>query len=1083
MKTLFLSTIVYFTSGIVFSQVTGPELEDPSITSVNTLKPHAWYIPFPDSKSLQGKNNLESSRCKLLNGIWKFHWSENPAERPVDFYRTDCDISSWAEIPVPSDWQMQGFDYPIYVNIQYPYKADPPMIPKDFNPVGSYRTNFTIPESWQDMQIIMHFGGVNAAAYYWLNGKELGYSEDSKTPVEFDITDYLTKGENTLAVEVYRWCDGSYLEDQDFWRLSGIERDVFLYARPAIHIYDYYVQTDMVNNYRDGNLTVSVDLNHVSPQYPSGNYTVVLTLKDQSGNTIFTEIRDASVNPGTSKQLVFRHLVENPLKWTAETPDLYQLVLALKDENGNELEAIISKIGFREVEIINKQLCINGEPVYLKGVNRHEHDENTGHVITEESMLRDITLMKRNNINAVRTCHYPDHPRWYELCDEYGIYLVDEANIESHGIGYHPDKTLANKPEWLAAHMNRTIRMVERDKNHPSVIIWSLGNEAGNGSNFVATYKWIKERDKKRPVQYERAQMEDNTDIYCPMYMTAKRMEAYALGKNDRPLILCEYAHAMGNSVGNLQDYWDVIEKYPVLQGGFIWDWVDQGIAQVDENGQKYWAYGGDFGPEGVPSDNNFCANGLVSPDRRPHPALYEVKKVYQNIKFEIVDITTGRFLIRNDFRFTSTGKYDFEYIIEENGIPVLTETLSVLHTEQGPYEKDFTLEKGKKQMTTDILPLLNIPPGETIMVTIDLTKLKVNPNCEYFIIFRAMQREPDELIPTGHIVACEQFKIPAVFLIPVKTTLSSAKLTCSSTQDGTVISGKDFSAGFNNHGWLCSYAIYDQEIMQAALKPNFWRAPTDNDYGNRMPVRTAIWKHTAESMNLISFELQQPSDGVIEIDALYDMPEVKGKWEAKYHIFSDGRIHVKNIFSASDKSLPEIPQIGMRMRIHPDYSNMTYFGRGPWENYIDRCTSAFVSRYSQNVNNQTSLYVRPQENNYHTEIRWFALTDTSGRGMLVAGKPVFSSSALRNAMEDFDDGDRKDQRHINNVVPQDFIEWRIDFRQMGVGGDNSWGARPLDQYMIFPGAYQYEYDIMPLMADGDFERSINKAMGIALQE
>ncbi|MBN2480609.1 MAG: DUF4981 domain-containing protein [Bacteroidales bacterium] len=1080
MKIQLASIFITCLSGVAVSQVTGPELEDPTITSVNTLKPHAWFLPFPDSESLRGKQNMESPWCLLLNGKWKFHWSANPAERPADFYRNDYDASSWKEIPVPSDWQMQGYDYPIYVNSKYPYEPDPPLIPKDYNPVGSYKTDFRLPEEWQDMRIILHFGGVNSAAYYWLNGEKLGYSEDSKTPVEFDVTGFVVNGTNILAVEVYRWCDGSYLEDQDFWRLSGIERDVMLYATPKVHIYDYFVHTDLIDDYRDADLTVFVDLQNESQEYESGDYTIALTIQEQSGNSVFTESMPVTINPGESLKVAFRHNVANPLKWTAETPDLYRLILSLKDQNGRELEATGSKIGFREVEIINGQLCINGKPIYIKGVNRHEHDEQTGHVISEESMVQDIALMKQNNINAVRTCHYPDHPRWYELCDEYGIYLVDEANIESHGIGYNPDKTLANKPEWLAAHMDRTIRMVERDKNHPSVIIWSLGNEAGNGSNFKATYSWIRDRDATRPVQYERAILEDNTDIYCPMYMTADRMEAYALGKHDRPLIQCEYAHAMGNSVGDFQDYWNIIEKYPVLQGGFIWDWVDQGIAQYDENGQKFWAYGGDFGPEDVPSDNNFCANGLVSPDRRPHPALYEVKKVYQNVRFEVADINAGKFLVRNDHLFTGLGMYDIDYTIEENGIPVLMETLSSIHTDQGAYPTDQTSGKGKKIMNTGILPLLNIPPGETQLVTVSLDKLQVKPNCEYFIIFRVRQREPENLIPTGHVIAYEQFKIPFITVGPL-STLPSGSLTFTTGQNGTVVAGQDFSAGFDNQGWLSSYVNNGSEMMQTALRPNFWRAPTDNDYGNRMPVRTAVWKHAADSMELISFKLHQPADEIVEVDALYFIPVVNARWESNYLIFNDGRIEIRNTFYTPDKSLPEIPRIGMRMRIHAAYSNMVYFGRGPWENYIDRSTSALISKYADDVNNQNFLYVRPQENNYRTEIRWFALTNVNGLGMMAAGKPVFSSSALRNAMEDFDDGERKDQRHITDIIPGDYIEWCIDYRQMGVGGDNSWGAKPLVKYLIQPGEYQYEFLIMPVRPEWDFNTDVAKAMSISL--
>jgi len=1018
------------------SQTIGPELENPKITGMNNLPPHTWSIPFPDTKSCTGKKNLESPWCKLLNGNWKFFWSKNPAERPVDFYKEDFDITSWKEIPVPSDWQMQGYDYPIYVNITYPYKADPPFIPKDYNPVGSYKHKFTVPAEWQGKRIVLHFGGVNSAAYYWLNGVKLGYSEDSKTPVEFDVTDKLKDGENTLAIEVYRWCDGSYLEDQDFFRLSGIERDVFLYATPRIHMYDYFVQTDLINNYTDALLSVVVDIKNYFPAFKSGDYTVELKLTDKNNTILASGKQKALINLKESAKLSINCTVNNPLKWTAETPDLYQLILILSDKSGKETEVIGTKIGFREVEILNGKLCINGRPIYIKGVNRHEHDEKTGHVISEAGMLKDIELLKQFNLNAVRTCHYPNDPRWYELCDEYGIYLVDEANIESHGMGYDLDKTLGNKPEWLEAHMDRTIRMVERDKNHPSIIIWSLGNEAGNGSNFYATYDWIKKRDPSRPVQYERAEFDRNTDIICPMYMPAWQMENYAKKYTDRPLIQCEYAHAMGNSVGNFHDYWDVIERYPMLQGGFIWDWVDQGIAQYDKNGIKYWAYGGDFGPADVPSDNNFCSNGIISPDRRPHPTLFEVKKVYQNVKFRAIDLASGKFEIRNGFFFTDLNNYDFDFTIEENGISVKTVNL----------------------------PAVSAAPGETSVITIALSDLNIKPNCEYFITIRAMQRKTRNMVPAGHVIAHEQFKLPFMSILPVEST-STGQLTYSTGPAGITISGENFAILFDSLGWLSSYKSEGKEIIQSALRPNFWRAPIDNDYGNNMPNRLKVWKNAANDLKITAVKVHQVSPESIEILALYDIPTVKGTWEAKYMIFGDGRIAVKNMFFTANKSLPEIPRIGMRMRLNAEYLNMNYFGRGPWENYNDRYTSAMVSRYSGKVNDQNFLYVRPQENNYHTDVRWFALTNDAGKGLMITGKPTFCTSALNNAMEDFDDGEKKDQRHINDIKPRDFVEWCIDYKQMGVGGDNSWGAKPLDKYLLFPGEYKYEFVIMPIKA------------------
>lgn len=1053
-------------AGQVSAQMIGTELEDPAITGVNTLKPHASFIPFPDNVSIEEKKSYESPRFKLLNGNWKFHWAKNPNLRPVDFYKQNYDISSWKEIPVPSDWQMHGYDIPIYTNITYPFVAEPPVVPKDYNqpdidkidvpaastqvieypnaskpippyipkqynPVGSYKHTFTVPAEWKDKRVVLHFGGVNSAAYYWLNGEKLGYSEDSKTPAEFDITGKLKEGENTLAVEVYRWSDGSYLEDQDFFRLSGIERDVYLYATPKVHIFDYFVQTDLINNYTDAILSVTVDLENSFPGYQSGEHSVEMKLTDKDRKTVASGKVKAAINLKASAQVSFTQEIKAPEKWTAETPNLYQLVLTLKDKSGKEVEAIRCRIGFREVEILNGQLCVNGKPVYLKGVNRHEHDEITGHVISEESMLKDIELLRQFNLNAVRTSHYPNHPRWYELCDEYGIYLVNEANIESHGMGYDLNKTLGNNPDWLEAHLDRTRKMVERDKNHPSIIIWSLGNEAGNGSNFYATYDWIKQRDKTRPVQYERAEMDRNTDIVCPMYMPAWQMEAYAKKYTDRPMIQCEYAHAMGNSVGDFRDYWDVIERYPVLQGGFIWDWVDQGIARYDENGNKYWAYGGDFGPADILSDKNFCANGLVSPDRRPHPKLWEVKKVYQNIKFRKIDLASGKIEIKNGFVFTDLNKYDFEFIIEENGKPVKT---------------------GK-------IGELSARPGESRLVTIDYKDLQVNPNCEYFITLKALQKIADHLIPAGHVVAYEQFALPMHTKAPLDKA-SAETVTVARDESGVRITGHGFSAAFDTSGWLASYRSGDQEYLTAALRPNFWRAPTDNDFGNGMHRRCKVWKTAADQMKLITLEARQVAPEIVELTALYDIPSVKGTWESRYCIFGDGRIEVSNFFTTSDRGLPEIPRVGMRMWVRPELASMSYFGRGPWENYIDRNSAALVSQYNGQVDDQEMLYVRPQENNYRTDVRWFALTDASGKGLKVTGKPTFCTAALNSAMEDFDDGDQKHQRHITDVVKRDFVEWSIDYKQMGVGGDDSWGAKPLPKYMLYPGEYRYDFVI-----------------------
>lgn len=1028
MKKLF-SVLLIGTSLSVFSQTIGKELETPEIVAVNTLPPHVSVIDYTNTATLQ-EGKYKSPMVKLLNGKWKFFWSKNPALRPVDFYKESFDISSWKEIPVPSDWQMEGYDYPIYVNFQYPYDEKPPFIPKDYNPVGAYKVDFTIPDSWKGKQVIIHFGGVNSAAYYWLNGNKLGYSEDSKTPVEFDLTPFLKDGKNTLSTEVYRWCDGSYLEDQDFFRLSGIERDVYLYALPKTQIYDYFAIGNLKNNYTDGSLDVTVEVKNLQEK----KYAVELKLLDADNRAVIT-----SKKPVKGK-IVFKEAIKNPLKWTAETPALYQLVLTLF-ENGKAIQTTGSKVGFRSIEILKGQLCVNGRSIDIKGVNRHEHDEKYGHVISEESMMKDLQLMKECNINAVRTCHYPNDPLWYELCDKYGIYLVDEANIESHGMGYDLDKTLGNKPQWLEAHLNRTVRMVERDKNHPSIIIWSLGNEAGNGYNFYATYDWIKRRDSSRPVQYERAGLDRNTDIFCPMYARSWEMEEYAKKHSDRPLIQCEYAHAMGNSVGDFQDYWNVIDRYPILQGGFIWDWVDQGIAQYTKDEKKYWAYGGDFGPADVKSDNNFCSNGIISPDRRPHSAYYEVRKVYQNIKFKAVDLNRGLIEIKNNFVFTSLDKFNFSYTIEENG----------------------------KEIKSQSLEKINVPPQQTQALTISYTEIKPKPNVEYFLILKATTQENSDVLKAGSQIAYEQFKLPIEWRQPTSAAVSG-ELNLSAAGNQISVQGKDFSITFNENGWISSYQLLGKEILKEPLIPNFWRAPIDNDYGNNMPQRCAVWKHVMDSCKIISKSAQNIGH-VVEIKILYNLSLIHGTWEAVYMIEADGKINVTNDFYSGHKQLPELPRIGMRTKLHAEFNNMLYFGRGPWENMIDRNTSALVSRYSQKVTDQYLIYVRPQENNYHTDLRRFALTNDAGLGLMAVGSPVFSGSALPWAMEDLDDGDNKDQRHITDVPAKDFVEWMIDYKQMGAGGDDSWGARPWNKYLLFPGEYKYQFSIFPMRGKEDFEQ------------
>ena len=655
---------------ILYTETEPRDWENPEVIGRNKEVPHTTIISYPTEKMALTGNKEDSPDYLSLDGEWKFYYSDSPDKRPFWFFKNDYNTRFWDNITVPSNWQLKGYDVPIYVNIKYPFEANPPLIDHKWNPVGSYKRSFAIPGEWKDKEVFLHFGAVSSAFYVWVNEEMVGYSEDSKLPAEFNITKYLKNSKNTVSVEVYRWSDGSYLEDQDFFRLSGIQRTVFLHARPKERINDFFAGAGLKNGFKDGVLDLVTTI--IGADSVEKDLSLDASLFD-GGTRIYSELKQFKLSEGKAN-VDFNKSFSNIKRWSAESPDLYTLVLTLKDNNGEILECVSSKLGFRSVEIKNSQLLINGIAVYLKGVNMHEHDPVNGHVVDEATILSDILLMKSNNINAVRTSHYPQQELWYEMCDKYGLYLIDEADIESHGIGYNKDKTLADKPEWAAAHLARIEGMVERDKNHPSVIIWSMGNEAGDGNNFLNAYKWIKGRDKSRPVQYERAEKSTNTtethtDIWCPMYADIKTIENYALDTaNKRPLILCEYAHSMGNSTGNLQDYWDVIEKYPKLQGGFIWDWVDQGLLTKSTDGKEYWAYGGDFGEEGVPSDGNFCINGLVWPDRTPHPALAEVKKVYQNVSFEAIDLAKGKVRIRNKYNFTNLSEFIIGWVVVSDG-------------------------------------------------------------------------------------------------------------------------------------------------------------------------------------------------------------------------------------------------------------------------------------------------------------------------------------------------------------------------------------------------------------------------------
>jgi beta-galactosidase len=1015
--------------------------ENEAVVERNKEEPRASFFSYRNLEEARANDRSASDDFFLLNGTWKFNWVRNPAARPVLFYEDGFDVSDWSHIQVPGNWEVQGYGVPIYLNHPYAFEKDWPRIPHDYNPVGSYRRTFQLPDSWGDREVFLYFGAVKSAMYVWLNGRQVGYSQGSKLPAEFRVTDYLRAGTNTLAVEVYRWSDGSYLECQDFWRISGIERDVYLYSTPKVRIRDFFARADLNSDYVDGTLRVEVDTrNHLLDD--GGEYQVRMTLAEPDDLTpIVTETQPVEIRALGDSEVVFESSVSAPRHWTAETPNLYTLYLELLDGQGNVMEVVRTNVGFRNVEIRGGQLLVNGVPVYLKGVNRHEHDPQWGHYVSEELMRRDIELMKQVNINAVRTCHYPNDPRWYELADEYGIYIVDEANIESHGYGYDPDVTLGNRPEWEGAHLARTRRMVERDKNHPSVIIWSLGNEAGNGVNFYATYDRTKQRDPSRPVQYERALLDRNTDIFVPMYHPPERIEEYAKTNPERPLILCEYAHAMGNSVGNLEDYWDIIEDYDALQGGFIWDWVDQGLLKRDENGKSYFAYGGDFGGPDVPSDGNFLINGLVQPDRRPNPHLWEVKKVYQYVTVEPSDWTEGMHLEATPV--TITNKYDFT-------------NLSV-------FSLGWKVEADGELVSSGELGELDVEPRGSRVVQLSLPPIQPEPGVEYFLTVSTRVNEARPGLPAGHEVAWDQMKLP-VFSPAPSPDFSTSPVLHGVEDEGVLrVQGEGFTIVFERStGTISSFLYQGTELIRSGLVPNFWRPPTDNDDGNRMPEWAAVWRSASLERRVEDMALNQLNDNLVVVEVAYSLPTVASTFSARYQIFGNGWILVQGELSPGGDGLPDLPRIGMAMTMPGDFSHVTWFGRGPHESYADRKTGAAMGRYEGTVWEQHHPYVRPQENGNKTDVRWMALTDESGLGLMAVGVPLLSTSVWQYAAADLEDVPGK-QRHSVDVKPRDFVTWNIDLKQMGVGGDNSWGAKPHPPYMIPAQPYSYQFWLKPL--------------------
>lgn len=1092
---LFLSTLMLGSSPAFADDAnTKPYWQDIQVTSVNREYPRTSFMTYENEKeALTGK--FENSKYyQLLNGTWKFYFVEGYKQLPKNITDSDVNTNDWNDIKVPGNWEVQGFGTAIYTNHGYEFKPrnpQPPQLPEE-NPVGVYRRDIEIPTDWDGRDIFLHIAGAKSGVYVYINGKEVGYSEDSKNPAEFLINDYVQPGKNILTLKIFRWSTGSYLECQDFWRISGIERDVYLFAQPKTAIRDFRIKSSLDDSYTNGDFKLAVDIiNHAKT---NKSVQVSYAIQDLKGTTIASEEKNLSVSANNQETISFEKLISNVKTWTSESPNLYKILMTVK-EDGKVTEVVPFNLGFRKIEIKDIEIdgktqnlfLVNGQPIKLKGVNIHEHNPETGHYVTEDIMRKDFELMKQHNINTVRLCHYPQGRRFYELCDEYGLYVYDEANIESHGMYYDLKKggSLGNNPEWLKPHMDRTINMFERNKNYPSLTIWSLGNEAGNGYNFYQTYLWTKDADKdimNRPVNYERALWEWNTDMYVPQYPSAKWLESIGQKGSDRPVVPSEYSHAMGNSNGNLWSQWKAIYKYPNLQGGYIWDWVDQGILEHDENGNPYWTYGGDYGVD-APSDGNFLCNGLVNPDRNPHPAMAEVKYAHQNIGFEVINAETGEVKITNRYYFSTLDNYQITAQLTKDGKVIK--------------QKDLKISLA--------------PQESTIVNTYGVADVKNNTTSEYFVNFTAKTKKAEIAIPANHVVATDQFQIPVKTIASTFKT-NGPKLTFNDAKNTISVSSSKLNFNFDKKsGLVTSYTVNGTEYFKDGfgIQPNFWRAPNDNDYGNGAPKRLQIWKESSKNFNVVEATANLEGNNVL-VKVNYLLP-AGNLYIVNYTIYPSGVIDTDITFTSTDakaaeveisestrtatftpgndalrkaSSKLEVPRIGVRFRLPANMDNVKYLGKGPHENYIDRNASAYVGLFETTADQMYFPYVRPQENGHRTDTRWVELSPKRGKGLTIVAHNRIGFNALRNSVEDFDSEEaiqhpyqwnnfspeeiaNRDEskaknvlrrmHHINDISPRNFVEVCIDMKQQGVAGYDSWGDRPLPEHTI-PANQEYKW-------------------------
>ena len=1041
---------------VAIQQPTFTEWHDLQVNEINRLPLHTLHFAYdPNDFPGTGAEYLDkkqSMNYMSLDGTWKFNWVANADQRPTDFYKTDLDDSKWKNIQMPGNWEMLGYGQPEYVNVGFGWRGhfdqQPPAVPTKDNHVGSYRREINIPSNWDGKRIIAHFGSVTSNIYLYVNGQFAGYAEDSKVAAEFDITPYLKKGKNLIAFQTFRWCDGSWCEDQDFWRLSGPARENYLYARSKDHrLLDVRVETELKNNYKDGALNITAKL--------QGNTLAYFGLYDPDGKEVIVTGTD-KIRNGVAK---YQLRVKNVRKWSAETPNLYTLVVS-PIQNGGQYapyEIIQVKVGFRKVEIKNKQLLVNGQPVLLKGANRHEIDPDAGYNVSEQRMIQDIMMMKRLNINAVRTCHYPDDPRWYDLCDKYGLYVVAEANQESHGFQYGDDAA-AKKPEFAKQILERNQHNVSMFFNHPSIITWSLGNETVMGDNFIQAYKWVKSQDKTRPVQYEQARRGEGTDIFCPMYYPVSACEKYAKDPNSpMPLIQCEYNHTMGNSGGNLSDYWDLVRKYPIFQGGFDWDFVDQALHRKivkpmsilpyrlnnEELRKIEYTYGGDYNKYD-PSDNNFNCNGIIGPDRQLNPHAYEVAYQYQNIWAKMVSAETGQVNVYNENFFRDLSNYALAWSLEEDGVETQNGTIADLDV-PAQQTRTYTIPYDRSKIT-----------GKEVFLNID---------------FRLKNSEP--LMTAGQIVAYAQ--LPVVTKQACEGDCSKMlaeghgkkKMKLAAKKDNVVaVTTPNLTFKLDRTTGLISEYAYNGKSMLGeggTLKPNFWRAPTDNDMGANLQKKFKVWKNP--QMNLKNIDVKKDKKAnTVTIVTSFDMPEVQGQMDITYLVFANtGAVKVTEDFKATEGAkVSDMFRFGMLLQMPYSMEKSTYYGRGPIENYSDRKDCMRIAIYNDEADNQYFPYIRPQESGTKSDIRWWKQTDATGLGLQVKSCAPFYASALHFDTEELDDGDEKEQRHSFDLKKSKFTNLFLDAAHMGVGGENSWGAWPLEKYRVHYGNKTFNFVLIP---------------------